>query len=213
VSEPLTTIAQTEADIVTEAATLLQQGAHGREMAALLLYRKLGQRILRSLKWQGVPEADAEELLADIVLKFVSSAVTVQHSLSSIAFLWLIAKNVQLDWFRKQHALMRGGSFSEVTLDEDEWEAVFQQGPFEISQPPWVVSAVHRACAMFQRERPHLAEVLLLYAQGFSCREIACIVNGIIDPAKVTLKQEQAAKSRVHHAVKVAQDYFQECKE
>ncbi len=214
-NEPLTTIAQTEADIATEAAALSRQGVHGREMAALLLFRKLGQRILRSLKWQGVPEEDAEELLSDIVLKFVSSVFSAQHSLSAIAFLWLIAKNVRLDRQRVRHALIRGGagSFSEVTLNEDEWSAVFQNGPFDIPPPPWVTSAVHRACVLFQYERPRLAETLLLHAQGFSCREIACIENGIIDPAKVTVRQEQAAKSRVHYAVKVARDYFQQCKE
>ncbi|MES2298061.1 MAG: hypothetical protein V4582_13535 [Pseudomonadota bacterium] len=202
----------TELEVAAEAAELARAGACGREAAALLLYRRLGRRITRYLERHRVSEADAEEMLGDIIYKFIMSEVTGTGQCSAIAFLWTIVERVLIDWVRRRDALCRGAGETEVLVDEATWLRLIETTVGQFSVPDWVKDCVQRAAALFQHEKPRQAELLLLYAQGHSHRELAIIILGA-DPENVTDHQEKAAKSRVHHACKLAREYFKNCLE
>jgi DNA-directed RNA polymerase specialized sigma24 family protein len=215
VSELATTPAQTEAEIATQAAELLQQGTQGRELAAMLLYRKFERRIMHYFVQNCIPQMDAEELVLEVIVKFVNSNINQgnkRNPKSAIAFLWQIVHRELIDWIRANHALKRSTA-NEVHLNEDDWESIVENTYSVSASEGWVKSGIDRASARFQHERPALAELLSLIAEGYSIREIAGILNGIDDLANVTPQQEDAAKARIRYARKMAQEYFQECKE
>lgn len=215
---------QTEVDIAAQAVKLMEKGARGRELAASLIYRQLGFRIMRSLIRQGAPEAQAEELMFSIIHKFVTSKPSGTQAKSAVALLWKIAKSELTDWVRKKNALIRGGGAEgggmETSLNDDTWQTLLDTEHRTFDLPGWVKNCVHRASARFQHDNPRQAEVLLLHAQGYSHRELAYIQETGLDGAiqdtdleKITTQQENAAKARVHHARQLAQEYFKECKE
>lgn len=212
--EPLSK--SSEQQVAAEAARIMGPDAFDREGAARLIYRRLGRRIMSHFVRHRVPEAEAEELMADVVFKFIGSGVNGSHESSAIALLWAIVGNVLIDWSRRRVAQRRGGQteggYMEVSLDDEAWESLLDTTHSGLDLPHWIKSCVHRAAAFFQHEKPQQADLLLRHAQGYSSRELAAMVFGI-DVGSVSLQQENAAKSRIHHACKLAREYFQECKE
>lgn len=206
---------RSEQAIAAEAQALLRQGARGREAAAVLLYRRLGGRLTAYLRRHRVPEAEAEELLTDILYKFIGTESTGSQDKSALALLWVIAERVLVDWVRRRETLRRGGGGQggalEVTLDEEHWLSLLETSHGGFDLPAWVRECVHRAAALFQHEKPRQAELLLRHAEGYSHRELAVLLG--TEPAAVTPHLEKAIKSRVHHACKLAREYFEECKE
>ncbi len=75
VSAPPTLAAQTETEIANQAVALLQQGEHGRESAALLLYRNFGRCIMHYFIRNRVPQIDAEELVTNVIVKFIDGGI------------------------------------------------------------------------------------------------------------------------------------------
>lgn len=215
-ADQLGALTQSEQEVAAEAVAFIGTGAAGREAAAGLLYRRLGHRIQRYMMRNRVPEAEAEELLGDVIYKFITTDATGVLPNSAIALLWTIAERVLIDWARRKSAASRGGQFegggaTEVSLDDETWLSLLDTGHGGFELPGWVKECVHRAAALFQFDKPRQAETLLLHAQGYSHRDLAVIQGA--DPDKVTPHQEKAAKSRVHHACKLAREYFKECKE
>ncbi|MES3022152.1 MAG: sigma-70 family RNA polymerase sigma factor [Pseudomonadota bacterium] len=205
--------ATTEGDIAAEAAALVRAGR--REEAGRLLYRKLGNRVLRYLARRRVPDADAEELLATTFCNFLMSDMRGDGQHSAIALLWTIAERAVIDFVRHKNAQCRGGQVEggalEISLDDDSWLALLDTSHGAFSVPDWVRDCVHRAAALFQHDKPRQAEILMLHAEGHSHQELALLLGA--DPGDTSGKPEKAAKSRVHHACKLAREYFEECKE
>ena len=187
----------------------------GREAACRMLYQGMGHSIQRFLERHGLSSADAEEIMNDTILKFITSDPASIEPTFALAWLWQIANNEFKSRYRHHHAQKRGGkeggSQTETTQTPEEWQQIENQLHAPLALPDWVIDCIGRATAFFQSERPPLFEVLRLIVQGYSNREIAIIYGA--DPENVSSEQENAAKSRVHHARTVAQSYFEECKE
>ena len=201
--------------LIEQVLALMHGGGRGGEAAWRMLYRGMGHTIQRSLERHGTPSADAEEIMADTIFKFISSDPATIESAFALAWLWQIANNERNSRYRHDQAQKRGGQEgggkAETTQTEEEWQQTENEAHAPLALPDWVNDCIGRAAAFFQSERPPLFEVLRLFLQGYSNREIA-IIDGA-DPQNVTPAQESAAKSRVHHARTVAQTYFEECKE
>ena len=213
-TDPIEHLQLTEPQIAARAVELMRSGAQGREAAASLLYRRLSGRVKGFFKRHRVPEDQAEELFNDFLFKFVTCDPTGVHESSAVALMWRVAHSVLTDWARRVSAERRGGngdSAAEVSLADDIWAIVLDTSHGAVEMAGWIKDCVHRVSALFQRERPRPAETLLLFTLGYSHREIAAIEGASTDD--VSAQQEAAAKSRVHHASKLAREYFKECLE
>ena len=86
-ADPIEHLQLTEPQIAARAVELMRSGAHGREAAASLLYRRLSGRIKGFFKRHRVPEDEAEELFNDFLFKFVTCDPTGVHESSAVALM------------------------------------------------------------------------------------------------------------------------------
>ena len=214
-AEPALAPSLGEAEIAAQAAAALAAGPSGRQAAARLLYR-LGHRIRRYLERNGVPEAESEELLNEVILNFVTSKPTGRNELSPIKLLWTIIHHELIDWVRRRDALGRGkrpdGTSAEVHVADEIWAILMDTANPLFELAGWIKECVHRAAALLEHDKPLVASVLMFHVLGFSHRELAGVLDDI-SPADVSKPQEHAAKSRVHDYCAIARKYFEDCKE
>jgi DNA-directed RNA polymerase specialized sigma24 family protein len=170
----------------------------------------LGARVLGYLRRHRVPEADAEELVTDVWMKFLGSHYDGQAR--PVVWLWTIVQSVWVDWARARASQKRGGSGEErleVEVDAQTLEALADavQAP---NAPGWLRLCLERAAWQLEQDDPNRAHVLWLWYSGQSATEIA-IVFGAKPPPNA--KQEAAARNRVLEATRRARAYFEHCKE
>lgn len=200
-----------EEDVADQAIALLRAG--NVQPAAELLNKHLHTRMLRYLQRHRVPPDDAQELVTDVWMKFMTSRFDGQTR--AVVWLWTVAGSVLLDWVRAQKAEKRGRALSgavEVSgLDDVAWDMAVNQFDIEIEQSqPWVKLCVDRAMLQLTQDDPRRAHVLWLWYQGWSAQELA-VEHGAKPPP--TKKQETAARNRVLEATRKAKEYFSHCKE
>ena len=176
----------------------------------------MGRRIQRHFMRNHVPEAEAEELLNEVIVKFIFSTPAGDHALSPIKLLWTIVHHELIDWARRKNRVGRGkaanGAAIEVHAIDEVWALLMDTTNPVFDLPGWVRECVHRAAAMLQHDKPLVASILMFYVHGYSHRELAAFIDDIAAD-KVTTLQERAAKVRVHSYCAVAREYFQGCKE
>ncbi|MES2945418.1 MAG: sigma factor, partial [Pseudomonadota bacterium] len=96
-----------------KAASLAIQGAQGRQEAARILLKYCGGRLhsyIRNKSFRRANHEDAEEMVADTVMKFINSAAEIPADCAKDAWLYTIARNVVIDWQRRQITEKRGGT-------------------------------------------------------------------------------------------------------
>ena len=203
----------TEDDVANQSIELLK--SQRVEQAALLLHDQLGMRMQRYFQRHRVPLDDAQELVNDVWMKFISSPF--EGRTRAVVWLWTVAGSVLLDWIRSQGAEKRGRSLKsgeavEVTgLDDEAWDMLTNQADAQIEQSqPWVKLCVDRAMEQLAKDDPRRAHVLWLWYQGWSAEEVAVYFGA---PPPPTKKQETAARNRVLEATRKAREYFAHCKE
>jgi hypothetical protein len=205
-------------EIINQAVLLIRtdKGGTGREDAAKLLLTKFGYGIRRfMLTSRHITDADAEELLFDVIHDFITYEHNGKHDLSGSKLLSKIKNSKFINKIRyitancrKKTTEVRAANLNPVNAGV--WNKEAETVPDSKALPHWKKIDIQVAMALFFKEKPRSAQTLELHAQGFSYSEIAAIQGNI---KNVTKKQEDAAKSRVLHAQKIARKYFEHCKE
>lgn len=197
----------------TQAVVCLGQGPKGRDQAARLLLQGCGGRLvsyIRRHSYNQANEEDAEEILMNTVMAFVTKPIPIGGSAD--AWLFTIARNELIDWARKRNADKRGGSQTDVDLDDDELGNLFDTSLGHTELPAWVRDCIQKAAAYMQQVSPERAMVLFMVADGWSAEEIA-IYFGADPNQEITTQQQAAARDRRYRAKLEAQKYFEHCKE
>jgi DNA-directed RNA polymerase specialized sigma24 family protein len=197
-----------DAESADTAMNLIQAGE--LEKAAIHLHRSLGSRLISYFRRHRVPEADAEELVSEVWIKFLRSRYDGQTR--PVVWLWTIVQSVLVDWARERSAQKRGGSGEdrlEVQVDEDAFEVLINatESP---NTPGWLKLCIERAAHQLEQDDPSRSHVLWLWYSGQSAADIAVVFGA---PPPPTPKQETAARNRVLEATRKAREYFQHCKE
>ncbi len=203
----------TFSEAAEQAIACLDQGPKGRERAARLLLQGCGARLVGYIKrhsYRKAGDEDAEEILADTIMAFVSNPIP--SGCSAEAWLFRIARNELIDWARRRNAQMRGGGQAEIELDDDELGNLFDTSLGHTELPSWVRDCIQKAAIYMQQVSPQRAEVLFMVADGWSAEEIA-IYFGADPNQKISAQQQAAARDRRYRAKLEAQSYFEHCKE
>lgn len=180
------------------------------EKAAIHLHRNLGSRINGYMRRHRVPEADAEELVSEVWVKFLRSRYDGQTR--PVVWLWTIVQSVLVDWARERSAQKRGGAGEdrlEIQVDEDTLDVLINSTESP-NAPGWLKLCIERAAHQLELDDPNRAHVLWLWYSGQSAADIAVVFGANPPP---TSKQETAARNRVLEATRKAREYFQHCKE
>jgi DNA-directed RNA polymerase specialized sigma24 family protein len=181
------------------------------EQAAVCLHTRLGRRVIAYLRRHRVPEADAEELVSDVWIKFLQNPC--DDRMRPVVWLWTMVQSVLVDWARERGALKRGGSGEarlEVELNDEAFVERLMEGMESPQAPAWLKLCIERAAHQLELDDPSRAHVLWLWYRGHSAAEIAVIYGATPPPSD---KQETAARNRVLVATRKARDYFQHCRD
>ncbi|MBL8331023.1 MAG: hypothetical protein JNJ71_19455 [Rubrivivax sp.] len=191
------------------------------ERAAQLLYRHLRNFMIRRLEFGngtnvvGMSREDAEENAVDAMLRFVESNPGGQAG--GLSWLYRCLDSQALDWHRRQRAAKRGGG-AEIGPLHDENDNIRPE--VEQAQPifapdkapnPGQGDCLERAMTAFEEDHPAYARVLRLVAEGLEIDDIA--VEFGADPSNITEQQRKNARQRKSHALKMAREYFDACKD
>ena len=203
---------------INAVVALMKKEGAGSKRAWVLMFNTMRGRIMGSLKRRGVEDADAQELMGDVIHRFIWSEPHEQSDVSALALLKTIVNGVWIDWVRKNKTQMRGGEIHFFEYDESDGNTDEPKQPFEYKGTSKFTASIEmkdclsRTFDFFKDEHPELAAPLLLTMEGLSSREIAALQLAI-HKKDVTTKQENAAKSRICYAIRQAQAFFKHCKE
>lgn len=215
---PYKVLNDTDKRKINAVVALMNKEGAGSKLAWVLMFNTMRGRIMGSLKRRGVGDADAQELMGDVIHKFIWSEPRQQSDLAALSLLKKIVHGVAVDWFRKNNAQIRGGEIQFFEYDETDGDADEPKRPFEYKGTSTFIASIEmrdcisRTFDFFKEEYPASAPLIALLIEELSHREIAALQLAI--PEKdVTAKQESAAKSLIYLAIRRAQAVFKHCKE
>lgn len=161
-----------------EIIALLKSNESDQRRGLRLLYQGKGRDFGRYFVRCGMPYAIAEEAVQETILKIMKHAKDFTGEGSAKAWMWAAARNVLIDWKRKQKRNL------EDQLTEQEWSKRFD-GDETISNSASAVknlehdnsneieNCVSKAIAKFSQDEPERAYAISLHVDGHDGREIA----------------------------------------
>lgn len=213
--------ADAEGSLAEAAQAALEAVQQGRtEQAALVLYRRLGNFIVRRLA-QGdgdsvapMNESDAEENLFPTIERFVNSKP--DGRAGGMNWLYRAMNSQALDFNRRQQAQKRGGGLAFVPLEGDDGEILDE---VQAAAPLYghnsdtlsLEDCMDRAATEFEADHPTYGRLLRLIMQGLEGDDL--VAEFAADPARITEKDRNNFKSRKSTMMSKARGYFGLCKE
>jgi RNA polymerase sigma-70 factor (ECF subfamily) len=147
----------------------IRQGGKHRAEAISQIYRQCAQRFLFYFQKHRVPSDHAEDLVQDVFVNIVKHCHEFRGEARIEAWLWRIARNCLIDYFRRARP--------EDPLDEDDLMRLGgteNPGNREIG----LEECVRKAFSEFAQAHPDRAEVLRLIAfDGWGIAEVATMLN------------------------------------
>lgn len=162
--------------IGTDERELIRRARAGDDRAFELLLNKYSKRIFEYCKRMVADTAVAEDLAQEAFVKFYFALPKFDAAKPVTAFLFRIAHNLCIDWYRKKKLLTTSLTAGE---DEDEPEVLEiaddKLAPDVLARRAEVQAAIDEALASLPAT--YRSSLVLRYREGLSYEEIAAVTN------------------------------------
>lgn len=174
----------------------LAEARAGGQAAGTLLDR-YRPPLVAYLRGQGICEADAEDLVQEVFLRFFDKELlsTVDQSQGRFrSYLLAVTRHVLTDWRRRSRALKRGGGQDRVPLEELPAQ---EPAPDEAFERCWLGHLLKVALAAVERDHPDQHVLLVGTSEGRSPQDLAAELGK--DPGAVRVALHRARKRMAEH--------------
>jgi hypothetical protein len=196
-----------------------------REEAAVGLYRGAYRYILGRLMWgvgQAVPvaEADAEDLLFDVIARFSESRP--RGETSGMTWLGMHIEQVAVSFHRRQSAKKRGGDTHFDSLTDEQGTVLpeaenpslgplFGAAPQDPARTVALQECIAKQFVRFGQRHPEYASLLGEIARDADEEDLVLMYAA--SPPDITAADRNRFKSRKHSALSKAREYFRVCQD
>lgn len=197
----------------------VQQGR--RDDAGLLLFRHARKLMIRRLTYGngsrivGMAPEDAEECATDAIVRFTNSKP--DGKASGLSWLYKCMDSQALDFHRRRLADKRGGDTEIGPLygDDDkilpEVESAVPMFSSAAPARPGLADCMEDAIKAFEQDHAAYAQMLRLVAEDWDNEELAVYYGA--DPDNISPRLLATVRQRKSHALKMAREYFEPCKD
>lgn len=181
---------------------LIRQGGKMLELGMTQLYRKYATHFRKFYLYQGLNEADADEIVQETFIKIVRNCDTFKGDSPLVGWLWSIARNCMNDHFRRTKARPTDN------LDDEGWSVLEQESEdMRTFDPPpakeTLEDCVQDGFREFAKKFSERAHVLSLLMEGFDTAHIAAVIQ----------RNPGATREYISQCRKKVEDFLLPCKE
>lgn len=178
---------------------LIRQGGIMRDQGYTLLYRSYAARFRKFYLYHGVNAADAEDIVQNTFVKILRHCDSYKGDAPLVAWLWKIARNCMIDYFRER------GKHPEGSLTEEEWDALLNA--MHTFNPPLtgdtLQDCVGKGFAELARKFSGAAYALSLQMEGYDTTYIAAAIQ----------RSPGATREYLSQCRKKIEEFLQPCRE